>query len=73
MLVPYLAMDIDSDNLKRSASETVKELHKTPNQKRPKPSDDDFSNREDDQEGQSFSKCGILFRVIVASIEGVCL
>ncbi|XP_067052893.1 deoxynucleoside triphosphate triphosphohydrolase SAMHD1-like isoform X2 [Acropora muricata] len=53
-------MDIDSDNLKRSASETVKELHKTPNQKRPKQSDDDFTNREDDQEvkeGQESEIC----------------
>lgn len=52
-------MDIDSDNhdRKRGASETEpawKKLHKTPDPKRLKQSDDDFSNREDDQEGQSF-------------------
>ena len=78
MLVPYLAMDIDSDNhdRKRGASETEpawKKLHKTPDPKRPKQSDDDFPNREDDQEGKFFIKCGILFRVIVVSIDGVCL
>ena len=79
MLVPYLAMDIHSDNRKRGgASETQlawqgEESHKTPDQKRPKKSDDGCLNSEDDKEGKSVSKCGISFRVIVVSIEGVCL
>ena len=73
MLVPYLAMSIDSDHRKRGgSSETLPvcswdEKHKTP--KRPKKSDDG----EDDQAGKFVSKCGISFRVIVVNIEGVCL
>lgn len=73
-------MSIDSDQRKRrGAPETLPVSHfdkflTTP--KKAKTSDDGFDNLEVDQIGKRVSKlgkCGISFRVMVVSIEGMCL
>ena len=72
MLVPYLAMD--TDNRKREGeTQPHWEGFKTPSPKRSRQSGDDLLDDEADQEVTSVSKCRISFRVIVLSIEGVCL